>query len=202
MKTRIYFALFASLTFLNTTAQEEDYLDIIAEKSCECIQKKKEALASEGRELTTTELGVCLFENAKDYKDRLVADYELDMTNLAGEAGERLGILIGSKMAFFCPDILMAAADAEEDFEYFVETGKVQEISSDQFIAFNIKDESGKTQKFYWLTFVNSSFDLQNSYSKLKDKQVEVEYVEQELFDPRINEYRKLNVITGLEVLN
>ncbi|MFD1079830.1 hypothetical protein, partial [Longispora fulva] len=110
MKTNHYFTILAFFSFFLTTAQE-DYLEIIAEKSCDCIQQKKEAFEKESKEITTTELGVCLFESAREYKDRLIADYELEMTNLAGEAGEKLGVLIGSKMAFVCPDILMAAAD-------------------------------------------------------------------------------------------
>ena len=61
-----------------------------------------------------------------------------------------------------------------------------------------IKNNEGKTNKFYWLTRVDTDFDLELEYKMLKDKEVYVRFMTQEIFDPRINEYRSYNVLLEL----
>lgn len=169
-------------------------MEIIANKSCECLAEKRLANPS----ISTEEMGACLLLATKDYKARILEDYDLDLNDLTRANGERLGELIGSKMAFNCPELVMGAAREEEEYESFSATGKVLGISNETFVTFELKNDNGKIEKFYWFTYVDSNLNLQNMYSDLKGKQVQLEYVQQELFDSRIKEYRMFNVITSL----
>lgn len=189
---------FLLVSLSNINAQENtDYLDEIAAKSCECIEERKKT----NPDLSTVELGTCLLVSAKDYKDQIAKDFDIDVNNFDSNAGERLGEIIGLRMAFVCPEIISSFADDDEEFETYEVQGIVNKINSDGFISFEIKNEEGKVQRFYWLTFAYSEFDLQSSYNTLEKKNIKLEYVEQELFDLRINEYRKFNIITSLEVI-
>lgn len=175
------------------TAQEE-YMQIIAEKSCECLSEK----SAVNPNLSAEEMGTCLLLATKDYKAQLLEDYDLDLNDLTGGNAERLGELIGSHMAFVCPDVLIGASRDEQEHPTFTATGEILEISTETFVIFQLKNDNGRLEKFYWLTYVDSEFNLQNNYSDLTGEQVQIEYTEQELFDPRIKEYRKVNVITAL----
>jgi hypothetical protein len=202
MTKPLFLFLALCFTLSNAMAQEgeEDYLDKIANKTCECIEKK----SVEKKTLNTMELGTCLLISARDYKDQLKKDHGLDMNTLTSEEGERLGELIGLRMAFVCPSTLALMSDITDDeddetnLRTMTSTGKITKVEEGSFIVFQLKNEQGKSEKFYWLTFVSSDYDLQNEYKNLKGKKVTVDYIEQELFDPRLNEYRKLNVLTDL----
>ncbi len=194
IKFRLTFLLFSSLFISNA---QDNYLDIIANKSCECIKEKKE----KSPKITTTDLGVCLLVSVKDYKSEILTNHNIDISNLDGKNGERLGELIGLQMAFVCPELLAEFADEDEAIDNFEFLGKVVTISSDSVVIFELKNDLGKLKKFYWLTFIRTEYNLQNAYKKLKNENVQIAYIEQELFDPRIKEYRKFNVITSLKII-
>lgn len=194
----LIFALFAGSSAI--AQQQQDYLDTIANKACECIETKNLIETYKGEELTM-QLGICLMLSAKDHREQLLSDHGLDLDKLDVE-GEQLGILIGSRMAFVCPDLLMAAAgEAPEELSYLTETGTITAISEAPFVVFTIKTPEGRSKDFYWLAFISSQFDLQNDFRNLKGKQVSVEYLEEELFDPRINDYRYFNHLSGIQVI-
>ncbi len=196
-KIYLIIILLTNITLAN--AQEEiDYVDTIAQDACDCIKKVKENKS----DLTKEDLGGCLLLSAKEYKEQLVKDYDLNLEALDGESGEKLGKAIGSRMAFICPTLVASLGNISnknkiEEFEIF---GKVKSIKEEAIVILELKTDEGKTEKLFWLSFVDSSFDLQNNYSELQDKSVEATYVNQEIFDPRINEYRKVKVLTTLSV--
>ena len=195
MKKMICISLLSLLSFFNSYGQE-DYLDIIAKKACECIESRN-LHEIENQEAATNQLGICLLDASKDYREALLRDHQLDLNKLDMD-GEKLGVLIGSRMAFVCAETLMSVAETEQTDVILSEGGEITAVEESPFVVFTLKDSSGKSSKFYWLTFVDSNLDLQNSFSQLKGRKVSVEYMEQELFDPRLKEYRMFNLIVGL----
>lgn len=170
-------------------------MQVIAEKSCECLAEKRDAKP----DLSSEEIGTCLLLATKDYKVRIQEDYDIDLNDLAGGNGERLGELVGSKMTFTCPDLIMGVADDdEEENPALTATGEILDVTNDIFVVFELKNDNGKVEKFYWFTYVDSDLNLQNNFNDLKGDQVQIKYIEQELFDSRIKEYRNFNVVTSL----
>lgn len=188
--TFFFFILFS----IHTSYSQENYLEIIADKACECIQERKNTKAT----VTKGELGACLFKYAGDYKAEFKKDHNLDIASLGGENGTRLGELLGSKMMFICPDLLMEFASDEPNENSI--TGKITGITDKTTVLFELTTTEGKRQKFYWLRFIQTDFDIQKSYKNLKEKEVTIEYIEEDIFDPRIQEYRQFGVITSLKV--
>lgn len=182
-----------------TQAQDNyDYVDKIAQDACECVQKAKDSNPN----LTTEDLGGCLLLSAKDYKAQLSKDYNLDLDSLDGESGEKLGQTIGSRMAFICPTLVASLGNVSDKnkTEEFRILGTIKSIKIETFMVFEIKSEDGKLEKLYWLDFVNSEFDLQNNYEELKEKVVEAIYVNKEVYDARIKEYRVIKVLKKIAV--
>jgi len=196
---KIYLLLILITSFNFTLAQEDyDYVDKIAQDACECISQKKLTKP----DLTSEDLGGCLLLSAKDYKVQLAKDYDLNLDLLDTKSGEKLGQTIGSRMAFICPTLVASLGNISEEnkVEEHRLVGKVKAINAETIIVLEVKTTEGKTEKIYWLDFVNSDFDLQNNYQELKDKSIEAIYVNEELFDARINEYRKLKVLKTLNL--
>ncbi|MCF4101893.1 hypothetical protein L1I30_09460 [Gillisia sp. M10.2A] len=185
-------------------AQNGDFLDTIASKTCECVELKNKSEANE-KLPPKVQVGICLFESAKDFKKELADQYGFNLDNIA-ENAEKLGEMVGNRMAFICPNTLMKFSveiqDEEELSISFTVQGQIVNINEDMFVVFNVKNQKGKIEKFYWLTFLNSNYDVQNSFKELKGKNIKIEYFEEELFDPRIKEYRIFNSISTLELMD
>ncbi|TAE48335.1 MAG: hypothetical protein EAZ89_15425, partial [Bacteroidetes bacterium] len=140
---------------------------------------------------------------AEPYKKQLKKDYNIDFAQIEIH-GEELGRLIGLKMATVCPESLIKMVNkanekkGDDDPQINTIEGRITTIVEDKFVEFSIKDESGKTSKYYWLTFIKSKTDLAVEYKNLVDKPVVVEFLPQEIFDARIGEYRTFYVIQSL----
>ena len=196
-----YFLLFLFSFFYNSFFSQ-NYIDIIAQESCSCIEKLPEI---EGKEAKTMRMGLCMIEAAGPYKVELYNDHAIDFSKINESAGEELGLLIGMKMASFCPEILMEMAtdqmnDSEDESEDLYFEGKVISIDTEGFVYFTIKDENGRVSKYYWLTYVESEMNLENSYESLLGREVVGEYRVIEFFDPRIKEYRNMNVLSYIDL--
>jgi len=182
-------------SFFITQAQEE-YINEIVDNICKCIGEKK----ASNPDISSEELGVCLLSSAKDYKDEISKDYNIDWNNLNGEDGEKLGEILGVQLAFSCPELIVELSDSDDDFITYSTIGEVTNITIEPFIIFEVKNETGRIEKYYWLKYINTSLDLQNSFKTLKGKKIKIEYVEEELMDSRIMEYRIFKYISTLEL--
>lgn len=198
--TLISIAILFSLT-QNVFGQT--YMDEIVQQSCECLDKVSDDLTKEQIQM---EMGLCMLTAASPHAKKLKKDYGINMDNIVNE-GEKLGEIIGLKMAAVCPQSLMKmaalASDEEETSEIELSnyiSGTVTEVETGQFVTLAIKGEEGKTSRFLWLEFVESNVELPSKYTDLKDKTVEVEFIKREFFDPRIGEYKSFNIITSLKV--
>ena len=193
--------LFSLSSLLNA---QEDYMAAIAEKSCECLDNISKDVRGE---MFNMEFGLCIIAAAEPFSEQLMKDYGIDVS-MGEKHGEELGRMVGMKMVAECPAMIMTIADrmSEEDFEddgseKFV-SGEVVRISGDVFTEFTIKDEDGKTLKFYWLTYVDSPVDLPLNYMDLKGKQVQIRYNTMDLFDKRLEEYRSFNILEWINIKN
>lgn len=186
----------------------QDYMDEIAQKACECVGELGEISSSDNFNM---QLGLCMIEAAGDYSDELLEEHGIDFKRI-DEHGERLGELIGIKMASVCPAVLLEVAakmevkESESQSESsaeemtFTTSGKITKVNENLFVEFTVRETNNKTRKYYWLSFVNSNIEMADNYSDLKGKKVTITYESQEFFDARIGEYRPFNIIVELEV--
>lgn len=197
--------LLVILLFALRPCFSQDYMDQILNKSCECISN---IVDTSNIDNYNTAIGICIIDASMPYQKQIKKDYNIDLNNIAdGQTGEKLGQVIGVKLAAFCPKtfqklstIISNIKDSKSESTLETIAGTVTKIENDFFVVFSIKDNSGKVSKFNWLDFINSEFELMTSYTSLLGKTVEVSYSKKEYFDPKIEQYRTFNIITQIKV--
>ena len=190
-------------SFLSSDAQK--YIDEITDNICHCIEKIPDSLDLNQKKI---ELGLCMINASIPYKKKLKKDFDIDLDIMDETTGERYGQFFGLKIAGHCPNMIKKFADINNDNKKEIKTetdianGIIIKINKDFFVNFSLKDINGKINKFYWLSFIKSNTELQETFESLKGKNVKIKYTVQDFFDPRINEYREFKIITELIVID
>jgi hypothetical protein len=189
------------LLLLSVKCFSQDYLDDIAKKTCSCTDTISDTTNSEQYYM---QLGVCMIVASTPYKKQIKKDYKIDIDNL-GDDGEKIGKIIGVKMASVCPKTLARIAQVAKKEkqqpanEEQTIKGIITNIENDCFMVFSLKDDIGKITKLYWLTFIDTKIELTNHYKSYIGEPVTITYKIQEFFDPKINEYRQFFIISKIE---
>jgi len=192
-------------------ASAQDYMEKIAEGTCDCIAKKKLNLNND--EQLKLNLGLCMMEAYGKYEKLVPKKDRLDLSNSAQMRafGEKLGI----KMISFCPDFLMAVGkqalkdDAiEEDstavsvdeaiaLEDLSVEGTIHSITKNHYLILTVKESTGKSHQFYLINNFENSYLITDQVLQNKDK-VKVSYFETELYDVQLNKFLISKVITDI----
>jgi hypothetical protein len=194
----LFALLFAS--YSHTYAQE--YVQQIAKRACECSEKIK---PSASERMHNMEVGFCILNAAnEDDKKKLRAEFNLDFTEIE-KNGEKIGGFIGNRMVPICPGTIMALVRASEEKTKTAPvstmiSGEVTKIEKDFFVSFTIRDNAGKSNKLFWISPVETSIDLVSQYSNLLGKSLQFSFENQEIFDPKIGEYRAFKVIKKITI--
>lgn len=209
MKTKIV-VLLLTIFSLNVVAQEkEDILDKVAKEVCEYLSSD-EVKDVKGDQLAM-KMGVKIFALYGEYKKEFnEAGITIDVSNPA-ESGEKLGEQIGMTMIKFCPDTLIALAGDEELMdnanvkkqdnpkdEFRSVNGKIKSIKGDEILTVSLKDDSGKTQKFIWLSNFKGSDRLMDAKA-VKNAKVTIYYKNIEMYSPQLKDYVLRKQITQIE---
>ena len=191
----------AFLFFSDNTIFAQDFMDKIVKKTCECLDNISDTLPEDRFNM---ELGLCMLDAANPYKKQIKKEYGIDLENIDTE-GERLGRIIGLKMAGACPNSLVkitnrVKVDEPPPVDELSVVGTVTKIEDDLFVVISLKDELGKITKYYWLGFIETANDLTGSYSSLQGKSIRITYINQEYFEPKLKEYRQFPVIKKITI--
>jgi len=149
-------------------------------------------------------IGLCMIDAAMPYRKQLKHDYDIDLDKMDAQVGEKLGKLIGIKMAVVCPDGLSritkrATKNIELDQNEKIIEGVVTKIENANFVVFSLRDDFGKIYKFHWMSFIHSDVELTANYNTLMGKTIKITYNKKDFFDPNILEYRQYNIISKID---
>lgn len=190
---------------LSASFYSQDYKKKIAKSSCDCVKSIK----TEGKSNSaiTSELGVCMLKAAMPFSKEIKKDYNIDPTAdiTDGEKMEQLGIKMGILMAEECQEEFLKMAQYSDDEDGGKESsellinGTVTKIEKENFIIFHVVGENKILNKIYWIPPVDSNLDLPKEYQTLMNKKVNISYFTMEIFDPKMNEYKTLNIISTLK---
>ena len=185
--------------FLSHAQTKDELLSIMANETCECINKEGDNLSKEEIQM---KLGVCMLKSYNKRKDKFIAaGVKFD----SYESGRKLGEQVGYKMAEICPEVFMSFVDdATTQSTTKTESvtsinGNIESITGDDFSFVNLKDENGKTHQFLWLRNFEGSAELMEN-PKLKTKVI-IHYESIECYVPKMNDYYSFNEITKIEYL-
>jgi hypothetical protein len=180
-------------------AKAQDVLDKISQDCCSCLEKEAGDIVDQ--EKLQMKLGVCMLGAASPYSKELKKKYGVDMGELDRD-GERLGELLGLRMATQCPmflELISRFDDEEEEGAMDVSSGElsgtVKEVRTDQFVTVVVQDDMGRTYEM----LVLDHFDHADRVTGGEGVGMSADwsYREREFYDPRTRSYRSYKVITG-----
>ena len=198
--------IFLLLLFLSglNNAWAQGYLDTVTLKTCECVDQYDASTAQTNFQVY---LGLCVINSSQPYMKQLEKEKGVKADDMT-ESVKRIGELVGERMVVICPKTIekitteMSKESSSESTAVSTsyELGTVIAIDKNGFVIFTIKNEEGKSSKFYWLSEVQSDMDLITKFESLLNKQVEASYTLSELFDHKSMEYRVFKVLSSINL--
>lgn len=198
MRTSAYWILiFLFLCGQASLLIAQDFLDTIAIQSCACIDDYS---ATHKEQISEVQFGLCIIDRASPYSEKLMEQYNIDMSAMEGENARALGEIVAVRMLKQCPEYLIALSEGSDKESTIKIEGSIKDIAIAQFTTLIVIDEAGRNYSLLWLRPFDGSELLMRDKVHLIGTHVMVDYEEQEFFDPQIQEYRKYKVITGLQM--
>lgn len=179
-----------------------------AKAVCDCLGKYEMQYKSrtEAQQIFTN----CFVEGAFSDISELAKESGYKVTEIDEAVGKEIGVKIGLKMAEMgCePYMDYAKGQAEQNLEAPAEASEPQ-FSEGTFVRVEktnmaywvLKDYSGREQKFLWLYYFDQSERFLNEPERYVGKPFEVEWYEDEIFMPQLNDYAKVKVVKSVSYL-
>ena len=202
----LFFSIFSLFSY-----SQDDFKEKIAQDACKCIGEIK--LEKKSKEMMQMQLGLCFIKVSTPYKEQIKKEYGIDLSKditndeKMGELGEKLGILMVSECADtfinfvdqsgFADEYAQESSAQENSAEFM--NGEITKIEKDAFVIFYLKGDNGILTRFYWISNVDSNIELEKKYQDLVGKKVNITYYSADIFDHKINDYRKVNILSMLK---
>ena len=202
MKKKIL--LLGVVLFTLILSAQEATLDKIAKETCEYLNEVDfKSLSKKDLEI---KLGIQIIKLYSKYEKELKSEGLEFELNEDQKGIESYAEKVAFSMIKFCPEVLAAFADDGEDEMEEVESilyleGEIKKISGEELYVIEIKDISGKTQKFLWLNNFEGSDELIELDKKVKGKKVKIFYEDVEYFSPKLKEYIVRKKVSKVEFL-
>jgi hypothetical protein len=219
MKKIIFIFLFFS-TLVNA---QEEFMQIIADESCECLKKKNIKVDKEEVYKLAMEFGVCVMASYNSNLNIIPENKKIVLSNY--DEGRKFGKEIAKYMLKSCPDYVISLGikslenedlrkkiieNYQNKDEFLTDTNSI-EVDSTNFLVngtftgsikethffINLKEETGKTHKFALLNNFENSFLITDDILKISEK-ISVEYFEAELFDKNTFTFVKTKIIVNI----
>ena len=197
----LFFSIFSLFSY-----SQEDFKKIIAQNTCKCVKDvKKENLTKKQVEF---QFGICMFKVANPYKAEIKKEFGIDISDFSKKENMyKLGTEIGILMAQECPDVFEQFIPEDKNDTQTEEVvsseelmnGEITKIEKDTFVIFYLKGDNGILTRFYWISNVDSNIELEKKYQDLVGKKVNITYYSADIFDHKINDYRKVNILSMLK---
>jgi len=195
--------LFITILFYSINSKAEDILDVICDSICASFEKQDVSKLSSNPELL---FGLEILKYAQMYEAELKSQYKYDMAKLNSKTGEKLGVMIGEKLVFRCPEtfakIYNNLIDKQDDFinentNGVISTvqGKITVVEEGEFIYLFIEDKNLKKTKLLYLEHFPGANQLMENYNTLVGKSVIIDYEDKEFFNAKLKEYIYYKVI-------
>ncbi len=195
--------LIIAILIFSSVSYSQDALDIIGKETCECLNKKIPDVTKVPSNVLQNELGACMMTSYMAHKSELKPEDQADFGD--SEGMRKLGESVAMKMLVHCPNVIMelgrSTLDEKADeivIDNYKISGQFLEAKTNDFISISIKDNTGRTHSLLLLTFFENSNLITESLLK-KNQQIEVEYYEQEFYDPKSKDFRYYKVLQGLK---
>lgn len=192
--------------FISGFVFSQDYKQKIAKATCDCVAKVK----SENKNSKNLEaqLGICMLKASSPYAAELKRDYNIDVSKADAfddnnKAMDDFAGAIGIAMVSECSDVFLEIMNSKEGAQegeaQLLISGTITKIEKENFVIFHVVGDNKNLTKLYWISNIESNLDLPKEYNSLINKKVSISYYTSEIFDAKINDYKNVNIISGLK---
>ena len=168
-----------------------------------CVEfSKKDFSQFKGFEM---ELGLLVVPIIEKYNKEIEKEWGLLRDN--EDDYEKISEKIGQEAALGCPKFLefvrnnlSEIKESADDDETKLITGTFQRIEEQLFSSLVIKTKTGKEEKLWWFQFFEGADELIKNPAGFAKKNITVRYIDMEVYDAKLKEYRIIKVIKDLTV--
>jgi hypothetical protein len=204
--------------FLFGFSHAQDYYDLMAKETCECVQGKKIDFTKIPYQELQASLGACMIPSFIKFKDKLEKEEQIEFDDKEGM--RKLGEKIGAKMLTHCPDLMISIGtqylknegtdnNEEQDLNKDQDRNVVMsddiplegafvETKSGDFLSIVIKEKSGRMHQLLLLNFFENAELITNGKLKPNEK-IAITYNEHEFYDPKSKDYKYYKVLYSLK---
>ena len=193
-----------SLVLFSIFLFSQDFKKSIAQEACKCVKENVKDDMSEKQ--VQLKFGICMMKVTAPYKKEIKKEFGIDLDDYSKkesmyELGRQMGLIMDQE----CPEVFERfikdedMKTTEENSGELLMHGEIAKIEKDSFVVFYLKGDNNILTKFYWISNVDSNIELEKKYNELTGKKVDVVYYSAEIFDYKINEYRKVNILQTLK---
>lgn len=178
------------------SARKDSIINIMSIEICDEINNKN-GLDPKSDDFEF-QLGMLLLPTISKYSSDLQDFYESD--NLMQDIGED----VGTKLALSCPAFVSLVSGIDglgvtREIPVVKEIrGRLEKIQHGDFSFLQIKTESGKSEKMWWLEHFPGAEFLEDN--KVMGKKISVGYKEMNVYNSKLKDYINIKVVTSLSV--
>ncbi len=201
MSKTLFGFILAAMPFL---IWSQDILEPLAEETCSCVNDLNfETMNADQIEMN---FGLCVLKSINDHQSEVEKEFGKKIDYQSPEFSKLIES-IGGQMAITCPDVIMKLAQndemlesltGEEIDESYTVTGKITNINQKQFYIIDFETEDKVPLKFIFLYDVENS-DIIRSSTKWKGQKLSISYIEMELYDGSIGDFRTFKILDAIE---
>ena len=198
-----YLAVIIFFCFAIPASAQKNYLDKVVDSTCKCLEAAKGNIKTAAAFDNVGQ--ACIIKAAGPYLDSFSRDENIPIEDLDDKIGEKIGRKIGMKLVGSCPvfmDLMALYSEEEEDKDIVkgTTTGLVTGVQITDHVYIEIKEPSGKITKVVWLQYFPGADAYKSSPSKLKGKQVEVEWKQEGIYFIAKKDFDMVKAITRLNM--
>ncbi len=197
------FCSFHAISSAQTQRAKDSLMKVMVAEACNEIKKKD--FSSVKKEDMEMELGMAVIpvfsQHSGDIKDIL----NVDITD--AENMKDFGQTLGMRLAVECPDFMRVVAGsssfsaevkkASPSGPSYTLSGTLVKVVPGEISHFLVKDNQGKTQKIWWMEYVDGDEKLKDV--KFLSKPILVKYKETEVYSAAVKDYIKIKIATGID---
>jgi hypothetical protein len=205
--------LFCLIICLVTEAQDKKDTSVkkVAVSICNCLEKNHVENVKDQGEMQAIFLQ-CMIDSAASVMGDMVTNSENGDYQQAGEElGQKIAMeLVRSgckpfmqmsmKIAQGGGSISLGNTDKEEESVKSAD-GVITKVEEKDFLYITIKATTGREMTFIYLDYVDNSDDwVKNAATKLKDKKVSVQWIEKEVYQPKLKDFGNVKMLKELRI--
>jgi len=199
---------FCVLFFIAFSLQAQDRMDAVTAEICECLEGKD--FSTMQRPEANQLVEECITKASISNLDFFMEGVDTENTgpDELQEIMRKKGEAIGIHAAQNCPafmELMTVIARVEEGEDLveeeqkdFLIIGKLTSVNQDDFLSINLKETDGREHKLYWMQHFEGAVELKKTNKSIIGKSVEISYKKVESYNPKLEDYAPIKVITGI----